>query len=151
MATILHPEGSSITRVFLSCSSRKSRNSAIRLPGFPTSKTKFKIFCASVDSAMIEDLGLGGIDLRNPSLSFSHRPTWIPPPNQIVLEAQAKVCTGPTQTRPLSEEQAFRVLDTILRSGGIYLKFKRESSLCPSLSRLKICSLAEFFVQVEFT
>ncbi|CAL5368648.1 unnamed protein product [Camellia sinensis] len=33
-----------------------------------------------------------------------------------MLEAQAKVCTGPTQTRPLTEEQAFKVLDTILRS-----------------------------------
>ncbi|CAL5431773.1 unnamed protein product [Camellia sinensis] len=33
------------------------------------------------------------------------------------MEAQANVCTGPTQTRPLTEEQAFKVLDTILRSG----------------------------------
>ncbi|KAI3738993.1 hypothetical protein L2E82_29322 [Cichorium intybus] len=33
-----------------------------------------------------------------------------------VLEAQTRVCTGPTQTKQLTEEQAFKVLDTILRS-----------------------------------
>ncbi|EPS71690.1 hypothetical protein M569_03067, partial [Genlisea aurea] len=37
-------------------------------------------------------------------------------PNKTVLEAQGKVCTGPTQSRPLNEEQAFKVLDTILKS-----------------------------------
>ncbi|KAL7210292.1 hypothetical protein ACSBR1_031788 [Camellia fascicularis] len=43
-----------------------------------------------IDSAMIDQLGIPK------------------KPNQTVLEAQAKVCTGPT---------AFNVLDTILRSG----------------------------------
>ncbi|KAI3500207.1 hypothetical protein L1887_36025 [Cichorium endivia] len=40
-------------------------------------------------------------------------------PNQTVLEAQTRVCTGPTQTKPLTEEQAFKALDTILRSGEL--------------------------------
>jgi hypothetical protein len=38
-------------------------------------------------------------------------------PNPLVLEAQGKVCTGPTQTRPLDEAQCREVLDTIIRSG----------------------------------
>lgn len=33
-----------------------------------------------------------------------------------MLDAQAKICTGPTQTKPLNEEQARKVLDTILKS-----------------------------------
>ncbi|KAK3152077.1 hypothetical protein QOZ80_2BG0153980 [Eleusine coracana subsp. coracana] len=59
---------------------------------------------------------------RNPSLSDSYRPEGIPRPNATVLEAQARVCTGPGQTRPLGEEQAMKVLDTILRSGMGELK-----------------------------
>ncbi|KAI5082360.1 hypothetical protein GOP47_0002103 [Adiantum capillus-veneris] len=39
-------------------------------------------------------------------------------PNALVLEAQAKVCTGPTQTRPLDEDKAFEVLRTILQSAN---------------------------------
>jgi hypothetical protein len=54
---------------------------------------------------------------RNPSLSDSYRPEEPPRPNATVLEAEARVCTGPEQTRPLREEQAMKVLDTILRSG----------------------------------
>jgi hypothetical protein len=38
-------------------------------------------------------------------------------PNKTLLDAQARVCTGPTQTRPLDEDQAFKVLTTILQSG----------------------------------
>jgi len=38
-------------------------------------------------------------------------------PNQTVLDAQTRVCTGPTQSKSLDEEQAFKVFDTILRSG----------------------------------
>ena len=38
-------------------------------------------------------------------------------PNALVLDAQARVCTGPTQTRPLDEEKAFEVLRTIVQSG----------------------------------
>ncbi|KAL5724929.1 hypothetical protein ACHQM5_008131 [Ranunculus cassubicifolius] len=48
--------------------------------------------------------------------SNSYRNLQIPKPNQIVLDAQARVCTGPTQTKPLNEEQARKVLDTILKS-----------------------------------
>lgn len=40
-------------------------------------------------------------------------------PNKTLLDAQARVCTGPTQTRPLDEEQAFKVLETILQSGTV--------------------------------
>lgn len=56
----------------------------------------------------------------NPSISSSYRPNKIPKSNQTVLEAQARVCTGPEQTKPLSEEQAFKVLDTILKSGDCF-------------------------------
>ncbi|XVE85135.1 hypothetical protein DITRI_Ditri17bG0067700 [Diplodiscus trichospermus] len=82
-------------------SERKSRLSATR---------------AVLDSATIEQLGLKESDIRNPAISSAYRNSKFPKPNQTVLEAQARVCTGPTQTRPLSEEQAFKVLDTILRS-----------------------------------
>nr|KJB78012.1 hypothetical protein B456_012G172500 [Gossypium raimondii] len=54
--------------------------------------------------------------MRNPAISSTYRRSMLPKPNQTVLEAQARICTGPTQTRPLSEEQAFKVLDTILDS-----------------------------------
>ena len=40
-------------------------------------------------------------------------------PNKTLLDAQAKVCTGPTQTRPLDEVQAYKVLITILQSGTL--------------------------------
>ena len=38
-------------------------------------------------------------------------------PNTTVLEAQAKVCTGPTQSKPLDEAALSRVLELILQSG----------------------------------
>ena len=38
-------------------------------------------------------------------------------PNAVVLEAQARVCTGPTMTRPLEEEKMREVLELILLSG----------------------------------
>ncbi|KAJ0895929.1 hypothetical protein HanRHA438_Chr08g0328781 [Helianthus annuus] len=56
-------------------------------------------------------------------------------PNQTVLEAQARVCTGPTQTKPLTEEQAFRVLDTILRSGTTGSIFRSYDNSCKCVSR----------------
>lgn len=70
-----------------------------------------------MDSATIDELGLLETDIQNPTVSSSYRNPKYRKPNQTVLEAQAKVCTGPTQTRALTEEQAFKVLDTILRSG----------------------------------
>lgn len=75
---------------------------------------------ATLDSATIDQLGLSEFDVRNPALSTTYRSPALPKPNQTVLEAQARVCTGPTQTRPLGEEQAFKVLDTILRSGCVF-------------------------------
>uniref|UniRef100_A0ACD5V8D2 Uncharacterized protein n=1 Tax=Avena sativa TaxID=4498 RepID=A0ACD5V8D2_AVESA len=65
---------------------------------------------------------------RNPALSESYRPAGLPRPNGTVLEAQGRVCTGPEQTRPLGEEQAMRVLDTILRSATGELKDDPVSS-----------------------
>ncbi|KAE8654415.1 hypothetical protein F3Y22_tig00117048pilonHSYRG00214 [Hibiscus syriacus] len=64
---------------------------------------------AKLDAAAIEELGLKESDIRNPAVSSTYRSSKLPKPNQTVLEAQARVCTGPTQTRPLSEEQAFKV------------------------------------------
>jgi len=72
---------------------------------------------ATLDSTTIEQFGIPEFDVRNPALSSSYRSSALPRPNQTVLEAQARVCTGPTQTRPLDEQQAFKVFDTILRSG----------------------------------
>ncbi|KAJ7943688.1 putative anthranilate phosphoribosyltransferase [Quillaja saponaria] len=83
---------------------------------------------AALDSATIEQLGLSEFDIRNPSISSSYRSSKLRKPNQTVLEAQARVCTGPTQTRPLDEEQAFKVLDTILRSAKGELKDEEEVS-----------------------
>ncbi|CAA7022390.1 unnamed protein product [Microthlaspi erraticum] len=77
---------------------------------------------AVLDSAMMEQLGLKESDIKNPALSSTYRRSEIPKANATVLDAQAKVCTGPTQTKPLSEEQAFKVFDTILRSARGELK-----------------------------
>lgn len=74
---------------------------------------------ATFDSATIDGLGIREPDIRNPTLSSSYRTSKFSKPNQTVLEAQTRVCTGPTQTKPLTEEQAFKVFDTILRSGII--------------------------------
>lgn len=63
---------------------------------------------------------------RNPAVSTTYRPGYLPRPNPTVLDAQAKVCTGPLQTRPLGEDQAFKVLDTILKSGaGLFVLDRR--------------------------
>ena len=86
---------------------------------------------AALDSAMMEQFGLKESDIKNPALSSTYRRSEIPKANPTVLDAQARVCTGPTQTRPLSEEQAFKVFDTILRSG----KASVDSCLTKSLSR----------------
>lgn len=81
---------------------------------------------AALDSATIDQLGIPESDIKNPSVSSSYRSSNFPKPNKTVLEAQARVCTGPTQTRPLNEDQAFKVLDAILRSGEVtVLKISR--------------------------
>ncbi|XP_021901272.1 uncharacterized protein LOC110817158 [Carica papaya] len=94
---------------FLKFSTYNHKCSFRRKPGCLTVK-------ASLDSATIDQIGLKESDIRNPAISSSYRSSKFTKPNQTVLEAQTRVCTGPTQTKPLSEEQAFKVLDTILRS-----------------------------------
>ncbi|XP_027346740.1 uncharacterized protein LOC113858341 [Abrus precatorius] len=83
---------------------------------------------ATFDSATIEQFGIPEFDVRNPALSSSYRSSALPRPNQTVLEAQARVCTGPTQTRPLDEHQAFKVFDTILRSARGELRDEEKVS-----------------------
>lgn len=83
---------------------------------------------AALDSALIDQLGLKESDIINPAISSSYRSSKLPKPNQTLLEAQAKVCTGPTQTRPLSDDEAFKVLDTILRSANGDLKDEEQVS-----------------------
>ncbi|KAL4198952.1 hypothetical protein AMTRI_Chr03g142540 [Amborella trichopoda] len=65
---------------------------------------------------------------RNPAISSSYRGSRWPKPNQTVHDAQARICTGPTQTRPLGEDQAFKVLETILSSARGELKGEEEVS-----------------------
>lgn len=81
-----------------------TKNSGLRI--------KAVLYSATVD----EENGLSETHIRNPAISTSYRNPKLRRPNQTVLDAQTKVCTGPTQTKPLNEEQAFKVLDTILRS-----------------------------------
>ncbi|CAK9316565.1 unnamed protein product [Citrullus colocynthis] len=83
---------------------------------------------AELDWATMDQLGLSESDIQSPAISTSYRSLNLPKPNQTVLEAQARVCTGPTQTRPLGEEQACKVLDTILRSAKGELKDEEEVS-----------------------
>ncbi|XVE92363.1 hypothetical protein REPUB_Repub01dG0090700 [Reevesia pubescens] len=101
------------------------RDGAHRLIG---RKSRLTATRAAFDSAILEQLGLKESDIRNPSISSTYRNSRLPKPNQTVLDAQARVCTGPTQTRPLSEEQAFKVLDTILRSVRGELKDEEQVS-----------------------
>ncbi|MCE3050238.1 hypothetical protein HAX54_046717 [Datura stramonium] len=86
---------------------------------------------AVLDSADIEELRFQEPDIKNPALSTSYRNSEFQKPNQTVLDAQTKVCTGPTQTKPLNEEQAFKVLDTILRSVKGELKDEEPVSKAP--------------------
>ncbi|KAK8946872.1 hypothetical protein KSP39_PZI007019 [Platanthera zijinensis] len=72
-------------------------------------------------SAAVKEVFTEG-DRQNLAISSLYRCSEIPRPNQIVLDAQAKVCTGPEQTRPLTEEQTMIVLDTILKSAKGELK-----------------------------
>lgn len=86
---------------------------------------------AGAEASWMEEAGVAVLEegvRRNPAVSDSYRPPGMPRPNATVLEAQARVCTGPEQTRPLGEEQAMRVLDTILRSGMGELKDEPVSS-----------------------
>ncbi|KAI3452689.1 hypothetical protein Pfo_009353 [Paulownia fortunei] len=92
---------------------------------FPLTLTKRgPLIKAVLDSAAIDELS----DIRNPAVSTSYRNPRFSRPNQTVLEAQTKVCTGPTQTKPLNAEQAFKVLDTILKSVKGEVKDEEEVS-----------------------
>ncbi|KAI3837641.1 hypothetical protein MKW98_027000 [Papaver atlanticum] len=82
------------------------------------SKRADSIVRCVLDSSIIDQLGLCESGLHNPSISTSYRSSDIPKPNQTLLDAQARVCTGPTQTKPLTEQQTLKVLDTILRSAS---------------------------------
>lgn len=89
---------------------------------------RFAAIKAVLDSEIIDQLGLSEAEIRNPAISTSYRNSKLPKPNETVLDAQARVCTGPTQTKPLTEEQASKVLDTILRSARGELKNEEEVS-----------------------
>ncbi|KMZ62099.1 hypothetical protein ZOSMA_48G00180 [Zostera marina] len=65
---------------------------------------------------------------RNPTVSSFYHPSEVLLPNKTVLEAQARVCTGPTQTKPMGEAQAFKVFETILKSAKGELKKEEASS-----------------------
>ncbi|KAK5837450.1 hypothetical protein PVK06_013260 [Gossypium arboreum] len=138
MRALLSPESSSLYFTSINivsrdpnpCRSRTSlyflkRDGGCRLIRRKPRSTAVK---AVLDSATIEELGLKESDMRNPAISSTYRRSMLPKPNQTVLEAQARICTGPTQTRPLSEEQAFKVLDTILRSVRGELKDEEQVS-----------------------
>ncbi|GFP97491.1 anthranilate phosphoribosyltransferase [Phtheirospermum japonicum] len=92
---------------------------------FPPSQSKRgRLITSVLDSTAVDELS----DIRNPAVSTSYRNPRISRPNQTVLEAQTKVCTGPTQTKPLNAEQAFKVLDTILKSVKGELKSEEQVS-----------------------
>lgn len=82
-------------------------------------RQRLAVRASLLDAATIDQLGLSESEIRNPTVSSSYRSSELSKPNQTVLEAQARVCTGPAQTRPLGEDQALKVLDTILRSGNL--------------------------------
>ncbi|KAL2903359.1 Anthranilate phosphoribosyltransferase [Bienertia sinuspersici] len=89
----------------------------------------FTLNAVMTDSSKMEELGFPDEDsVRNPAISTAYRRSELPRPNQTVLEAQGRVCTGPTQTKPLTEQQAFKVLDTILKSAKGELKEENKVS-----------------------
>ncbi|KAL6011432.1 hypothetical protein ACLOJK_001880 [Asimina triloba] len=101
---------------------------ALTEPGHPCLPARDRTVRFALDSAIFDELGFAESDIRNPSISTSYRNSRFPKPNQTVLEAQGKVCTGPTQTKPLNGEQACKVLETILRSARGELKDEEEVS-----------------------
>ncbi|CAL2231228.1 unnamed protein product [Prunus armeniaca] len=126
MKALLNPEPSAFTSIS-SISTAKPRNlthshtqAFLKLPannGHLSNGRRLALTTrATLDSVRIDQSGISEIDIRNPTVSSSYRSSNLPKPNQTVLDAQARVCTGPTQTRPLGEDQAFKVLDTIYRS-----------------------------------
>ncbi|KAL9240973.1 hypothetical protein vseg_015134 [Gypsophila vaccaria] len=82
----------------------------------------------TVDSTTPRELRFSGDGALNPAISTAYRNTELRIPNRTVLDAQARVCTVPTQTKPLSEEQAFDVLNIILKSARGELKDDNDVS-----------------------
>ncbi|PQM42522.1 uncharacterized protein Pyn_14014 [Prunus yedoensis var. nudiflora] len=126
MKALLNPEPTAFTSIS-SISTAKPRNlthshtqAFLKLPannGYLSNGRRLALTTrATLDSVRIDQSGISDTDIRNPTVSSSYRSSNLPKPNQTVLDAQARVCTGPTQTRPLGEDQAFKVLDTIYRS-----------------------------------
>ncbi|KAH9615425.1 hypothetical protein KSS87_007336 [Heliosperma pusillum] len=79
-------------------------------------------------SMKMEELALTEDSTRNPGISPAYRNPDFRKANPTVLDAQAKVCTGPTQTKPLTYPQAAHVLHTILKSAKGELKGDYEVS-----------------------
>ncbi|CAM8878514.1 unnamed protein product [Rhodiola kirilowii] len=85
----------------------------------------------STVNAILESTRFGELisaDVKSPAVSTYYRDPKIPKPNLTVLDAQARVCTGPTQSKPLGDDQAMKVLDTILKSVKGELKDEDEVS-----------------------
>ncbi|KAK6791384.1 hypothetical protein RDI58_010465 [Solanum bulbocastanum] len=121
MKALLYPVDPLISPLPITTKNRVFSNPQFRIPIKRVGKRCCIAIKAVLDSASIEELRHQEPDIKNPALSTSYRNSKFPKPNQTVLDAQTKVCTGPTQTKPLNEEQALKVLDTILRSakGGL--------------------------------
>ncbi|CAN1152255.1 Anthranilate phosphoribosyltransferase [Linum perenne] len=91
-------------------------------------RSRLRTVKAVLDSATLDQLGITESEIRNPTVSSSYRSSKLQKPNQTVLDAQARVCTGPEMTKPLTEDQAFKVFDTILRSARGELKDEERVS-----------------------
>ncbi|CAI0462496.1 unnamed protein product [Linum tenue] len=121
MEVLLCPEPSLSIRIAVPCLlNRLNIRSSLRFPaeigGRWIARARLPAVKAVIDSATLDQLGMTESEIRNPAVSSTYRSSKLPKPNLTVLEAQARVCTGPEMTKPLSEEQAFKVFDTILRS-----------------------------------
>lgn len=120
MKDLLYPVDSLVSPLHITTKTRVFSNAQIRIPIKRVGKRCYFAIKAVLDSASIDELRHEEPDIKNPALSTSYRNSEFSKPNQTVLDAQTKVCTGPTQTKPLNEEQALKVLDTILRSGSFH-------------------------------
>ena len=158
MKALLNPEFSfsSISQFHtnkLRNSTHSPNQTSLRFPSkYRIGKSACLVVKAALDSAIMDQLGLSESDIRNPSVSTSYRSSKLPKPNQTLLDAQARVCTGPTQTRPLSDEQAFKVFDTILRSGWkfIFYFFVDVVSFCSANITFKQFIISVKAKQIRF-
>ncbi|CAN0880898.1 Protein transport protein Sec61 subunit alpha, partial [Linum grandiflorum] len=90
-------------------------------------RSRLQIVKVVLDSATVDQLGISESEIRNPTVSSSYLSSKLQKPNLTVLDAQARVCTGPEMTKPLIEEQAFKVFDTILRSATQWSEGERRA------------------------